>query len=115
MRISDWSSDVCSADLAYWRHEQKHPAADHRMDRPPGEHRAAPRSAAQAVDRRWLGGARCTRGGLARRARLPGRARARQRIAALSALAVAVQNILLGRATFRAKECQVVLISVVPV
>src|SRR3546814_5848767 len=43
MRISDWSSDVCSSDLPHRQHRPAQPPDQHhRDDQPPGPRRAHP-------------------------------------------------------------------------
>src|SRR3546814_3751391 len=42
MRISDWSSDVCSSDLLFVEHLEQQHAAEHPGDRQPDEDARAP-------------------------------------------------------------------------
>src|SRR3546814_11849066 len=48
MRISDWSSDVCSSDLASWRRRRSEPAALERV----GVRTTYPRSSLHGAQRR---------------------------------------------------------------
>src|SRR3546814_14389469 len=59
MRISDWSSDVCSSDLRLFRHDLENGTTETRdfgPDRHPGEFVFVPRSPEGAEDDGWLVG-----------------------------------------------------------
>src|SRR3546814_19935287 len=93
MRISDWSSDVCSSDLTVAQTEEQPLALFHLGKQPGGQHHAVAIGGAAVLERDAM----------------------HHRIAVEPVIAPALRPIEIGRASCRERVCQYVSISVVAV